>query len=77
MIGPTVHEGVIVLDEIGYELEWVAPVDMFPQTFHIEPVGRNERRRCAEKSRGLPGRHTADGGETVGLPCGKASRYPD
>lgn len=27
----------------GYSLEWVAPVDMFPQTFHIETVARFDR----------------------------------
>ncbi len=32
-----------ILDELGYELEWVAPVDMFPQTFHIECVAKFAR----------------------------------
>ncbi len=32
-----------LLDEIGYELAWVTPVDLFPQTFHIECVARFDR----------------------------------
>ena len=25
--------------EVGYRLEWATPVDLFPQSFHIETVG--------------------------------------
>ncbi len=28
------------LEQAGYELEWAAPVDLFPQTFHIEAVAK-------------------------------------
>jgi 23S rRNA (uracil1939-C5)-methyltransferase len=32
-----------LLAEVGYTLEWVAPIDMFPQTYHIECVARFAR----------------------------------
>lgn len=31
------------LSDLGYRLDWAAPVDLFPQTFHIETVARFER----------------------------------
>lgn len=31
------------LRDAGYELDWAAPVDMFPQTFHIETVAKFSR----------------------------------
>ena len=33
-----------LLDAAGYHLDWVQPVDLFPQTFHVETVARFVRR---------------------------------
>ena len=32
-----------LLSSAGYQLEWAQPVDMFPQTFHVEIVGAFHR----------------------------------
>jgi 23S rRNA (uracil1939-C5)-methyltransferase len=40
----TLARDVAGLMQQGYRLEWVQPVDMFPQTPHIEAVARLERR---------------------------------
>ncbi len=32
-----------MLNDAGYGLDWAAPVDLFPQTYHIETVARFER----------------------------------
>ncbi|MCA1736730.1 MAG: hypothetical protein LC739_11685 [Actinobacteria bacterium] len=32
-----------LLTTAGYHLDWVQPVDIFPQTFHIEIVGAFSR----------------------------------
>jgi 23S rRNA (uracil1939-C5)-methyltransferase len=32
-----------LLGETGYDLDWAVPVDMFPQTFHVECVARFQR----------------------------------
>ena len=35
------------LRQYGYEMEWVTPVDLFPQTFHIEAVAKFSRTAAA------------------------------
>jgi 23S rRNA (uracil1939-C5)-methyltransferase len=34
----------VLLETAGYTLDWVQPVDLFPQTYHVETVTRFVRR---------------------------------
>jgi len=45
----TLARDLKILDEGGYETKEVQPVDMFPQSMHIESVTRLEKRLSSIK----------------------------